>query len=100
MVEFETLEDPQTILRQRDEKVHPVLKPYTPVWLVGEQVILEEEAVLFNVVFYDPQNGWLNRRYRYDAFNDVLYHMGERRISEAEALAIQQREPYLNGNAH
>ena len=85
------------IRERRDRKVKPTLEPFVPIWLVAERVITEEGAVLFNVVFQDPAYGWLNRRYRYDAFIDVLYRMGERRISEAEALVIQQQEPYLNG---
>jgi hypothetical protein len=82
------------IRQSRDRKLKPVLGPFAPIWLVHERVIEKDDAVLFNVVVEDPTYGWLNRRYRYDAFNDVLYHMGERRVSEAEALVIQQQEPY------
>ncbi|MCZ7542243.1 MAG: hypothetical protein M5R40_01310 [Anaerolineae bacterium] len=95
LVAPQTIED---IRELRDRKVRPVLNPFRPVWLVEERLIPEEDSVLFNVVFEDPQYGWLNRRYRYDAFDDVLYHMGERRVSEAEVLSIQRNEPYLNGN--
>jgi len=28
----------------------------------------------------------------------VLYHMGERHISESEALIVQDQEPYLVGD--
>jgi hypothetical protein len=90
-------ENADEIRERRDRKMKPILEPFVPIWLVAERVVAEEDAVLFNVVFQDPAYGWLNRRYRYDAFNDVLYHMGERRISEAEVLVIQQQEPYLNG---
>lgn len=95
LVAPQTIED---IRELRDRKVRPVLNPFRPVWLVEERLIPDEDSVLFNVVFEDPQYGWLNRRYRYDAFDDVLYHMGERRVSEAEVLSIQRNEPYLNGN--
>lgn len=98
MAQFTPPKDIDEIRRRRDQKARPVLKPYTPVWLVREQFIPGEDAVMFNVVFHEPQYGWINRRYRYDAFNDVLYHMGERRVSEAEVLAIQASEPYLNGS--
>ncbi len=98
MTELATAATAEEIRKLRDHKVLPVLKPYRPVWLVEERILPEEDSVLFNVVFHDPRYGWLNRRYRYDAFNDVLYHMGERRVSEAEALSIQLKDPYLNGN--
>jgi hypothetical protein len=94
MVATSTREYIDEIRTRRDQKLVPVLSAFAPVWMVKEKFIQEEDAVLFNVVFDDPRYGWLNRRYRYDAFNDVLYHMGERRISEAEALMIQQDEPY------
>ncbi len=79
----------------RDAKAHPHLVQYAPVWLVAEQVIPEEDAILFNVVFVHPYYGWINRRYRYDAFNDVLYHKGQNRISEQEALEIEKTTPYI-----
>jgi hypothetical protein len=94
MVATSTKEYIDEIRTRRDQKLAPVLSAFAPVWMVKEKFAKEEEAVLFNVVFNDPRYGWLNRRYRYDAFNDVLYHMGERRISEAEVLMIQQDEPY------
>ena len=87
------------IRRRRDRKVMSVFRGYAPVWLIAERVFVEEDAVLFNLVFQDPTYGWLSRRYRYDEFNDVLYHMGERRVSEAEMLSIQQQAPpYLEGS--
>jgi hypothetical protein len=79
--------------------VQPVLARVAPVWLVSEHVLESEDAVLFNLVFRDKTYGWVNRRYRYDGFNDVLYHMGERRVSEVEVLKIQQNTPpYLASN--
>jgi len=98
MTELATVEAAEDIRKLRDDRVLPVLKPYKPVWLVEERILPEEDSVLFNVVFRDPQYGWLNRRYRYDAVSDVLYHMGERRVSEAEVLTIQSKDPYLNGS--
>ncbi|MBN1285454.1 MAG: hypothetical protein JXB47_08650 [Anaerolineae bacterium] len=96
----ETPEHVGEILHRRDLKVQPVLAHMAPVWLVEERIIESEDAVLFNLVFRDEIYGWLSRRYRYDAFNDVLYHMGERRVSEAEVLRIQQARPYIPENSH
>lgn len=96
----ETSELTGEILHRRDLKVKPVLIQMAPVWLVAEKVIESEEAVLFNLVFEDETYGWLSRRYRYDAFNDVLYHMGERRVSEAEGLRIQQTPPFIVADDH
>lgn len=85
----------QDMLRRRDAKAKPHLEQYAPVWLVDEKVIPADEAVQFNVVFQHNLYGWVNRRYRYDAFNDVLYYKGQRAISEEEALAVQEKEPYI-----
>ncbi|MDK3161629.1 hypothetical protein FBR02_11205 [Anaerolineae bacterium CFX9] len=83
------------MLRKRDAKARPHLAQYAPVWLVDQQIFPEDEAVQFNVVFQHNLYGWVNRRYRYDAFNDVLYHKGQTVLSEEEALQIQEQEPYL-----
>ncbi len=66
-----------------------------PVWLVEETPILKDDAVLFNVVFYHPYYGWVNRRYRFDAFNNVLYHQGQITVSENDALALEEKRPYI-----
>ena len=80
---------------KRDAKVTVHLQQYAPVWIVDEKVIPNEDAVQFNVVFQHPEYGWVNRRYRYDSFNNVLYYKGQITISEEEALAVQQKEPYI-----
>lgn len=81
----------------RDRKAIPHLEQYAPVWLVDDVPIPEDEAIRFNVVFYHPRYGWVNRRYRYDAFNHVLYHHGQRRIKEDEALYnLEEKTPYIS----
>lgn len=85
----------QILLAKRDAKVRPHLEQYAPVWIVDEKVLLEEEAVQFDVVFQHHLYGWVNRRYRYDGFNDVLYHKGQTLIADEEVLRIQDREPYI-----
>lgn len=85
----------QEILRRRDAKVIPHLEQYAPVWLVDQKVIVDEEAVQFNVIFQHHIYGWVNRRYRYDAFNNVLYHKGQTQISNDDLMLIQETEPWV-----
>jgi hypothetical protein len=85
----------QALREKRDEKAIAHLEQYAPVWIVNEKVIMKDEAIQFEAVFQHPQYGWVNRRYRYDAFNDVLYHKGQIAVSESEVLAIQEQEPYI-----
>ena len=65
------------------------------MWLNDQKLIPEDEAVQFNVVFQHNRYGWVSRRYRYDAFNNVLYYKGQVLVSEEEALAIQEKLPYV-----
>jgi hypothetical protein len=51
---------------------------------------------LFNVVFIHNRYGWVNRRYRFDAFNNVLYYKGQIAVSEDAALDVQEKEPYVS----
>lgn len=85
----------QMLLAKRDAKVRPHLEQYAPVWIVEEKILLDEEAIQFNVVFQHHLYGWVNRRYRYDGFNDVLYHKGQIPVADDEVLRIQEREPYI-----
>lgn len=88
--------DLKELLRsKRDAKAIPHLEQYAPVWIVDEVILLEDEAIQFSAVFQHPQYGWVNRRYRYDGFNNVLYHKGQVAISEDAALVVQQQEPYI-----
>ncbi|QPC80994.1 hypothetical protein G4Y79_14915 [Phototrophicus methaneseepsis] len=92
----------EDLRQKRDAKAKPHLEQYAPVWLIHEIVFAEEEAIQFNVVFEHPTAGqfntpaWISRRYRYDAFNDVLYHKGQNRISDEEMAEITQEEPYIS----
>lgn len=85
----------QLLLQKRDERVHEHLVQYAPIWIVDQKIIPEDEAVQFNVVFQHNLYGWVNRRYRFDGFNNVLYHKGQHSITETEALKVQDKEPYL-----
>jgi hypothetical protein len=80
----------------RDEKVKPHLAQYAPVWLVDEVIIPNDETIRFNVIFYHPYYRWVNRRYRFDAFNKVLYHQGQNVVSEDETLFnLEEKKPYI-----
>lgn len=86
----------ESLLRKRDAKTIPHLEQYAPAWIIDEKIIAEDEAVQFNVVFFHHLYGWVNRRYRYDGFNDVLYHKGQTMLTEDQVLEIQAKEPYLS----
>ncbi len=87
----------QRMRELRDAKVIPHLQQYAPVWMVSETPLLNDDAIQFNVVFYHPYYGWVNRRYRFDAFNNVLYHQGQTIISEDEALLnLEEKAPYIS----
>lgn len=80
----------------RLEKAKDHLQQYAPIWLLEDKPILEEDAIQFNVMFYHPSYGWVNRRYRYDAFSNVLYQKGQRTVDEETALELQEQEPYIS----
>lgn len=84
------------ILSKRDLKARPVLEQFAPVWLVDETLITGDEAVLFEVVFQHNLYGWVKRRYRYDAFNNVLYYKGQTAVPEVDMAAIEEKEPYIS----
>src|SRR5215475_9488892 len=88
--------DEQALLQKRDTKAKPHLEQYAPVWMVEQKVISEDEAVQFNVVFQHNLYGWVNRRYRYDGFNDVLYYKGQIKCSEDDALKIEEKALYIS----
>lgn len=84
------------MLKRRDEKAKPHLEQYAPVWLVDQKVIPADEAVQCDVVFQHNLYGWVRRRYRYDAFNNVLYYKGQVLVPEDDVLRIQEGEPYIS----
>jgi hypothetical protein len=85
----------EALLQRRDAKAKPHLQQYAPVWIVDQKIIEEDDAVQFNAVFQHPEYGWVSRRYRFDGFNNVLYHKGQTLLSEEQALEIEAGEPYL-----
>jgi hypothetical protein len=85
----------EQVRQRRDEKTLPHLMQYAPVWITDEKFIEEDDSLQFNVVFQHSLYGWVNRRYRYDGFNNVLYHKGQTLLTEDAALDLTQSEPYI-----
>ncbi len=83
------------LLKKRGSKAIPHLEQYTPVWIVDQLVMPQEEAVQFDVVFQHNLYGWVKRRYRYDGFNNVLYYKGQTLVPPEKVLEIQEKEPYI-----
>lgn len=96
MSEQQSIETKIEIMRQRrDLKSHDHLAQYAPVWIVYEEPILQEDALLFEVVFYHPQYHWVKRRYYFDSYNNVLYHRGQIAFDEEATYALQSEPPYI-----
>ncbi|MEZ4667056.1 MAG: hypothetical protein R3E39_03905 [Anaerolineae bacterium] len=89
------MEQSMELKSKRDTKCIPHLSQYAPVWIVDETYILEDDAMLFTAVFQHPEYGWVGRRYRYDGFNDVLYHKGQTLVKEGNLNSIQEQSPYV-----
>jgi hypothetical protein len=85
----------QELFRKRDAKVKPHLSQYAPVWIIDEKIIPSDESVMFSAIFQHNLYGWVNRRYVYDGFNDVLYHKGQIAASDETIAGISNIEPYL-----
>jgi hypothetical protein len=87
----------QQATQRRDDKIRRALNGINPIWLVHNEFRAPEESFYFDLVFQHSIYGWIRQRYKYDAFNDVLYHFGQQTISEAEALAVEETTPYIDG---
>ena len=83
---------------KRDQKVQEHLIQYAPVWLVNAIVISEEDALQFEVIFNHPRYGWVNRRYRYDSYNNVLYQKGQTLVDEESTFELQNEDPYISAD--
>ena len=83
---------------KRDIKVQNSVADLAPIWLVDETFKEDEDSLLFGLVYATEGDGWVKARYKYDAFNDVLYSMGSRKLTETEALTVQQADPYVDGD--
>jgi hypothetical protein len=84
-----------TLYEKRDKKVRPHLEQYAPIWLAGENTITSDEAIQFNIIFQHKDHGWVNRKYYYDGFNNILYYRGQVTIPEQELPDLSKQEPYI-----
>jgi hypothetical protein len=82
---------------RRERKVRDAMGQWAPIWLVHEEFRPREDSLVFNLVYQHPIYGWVNHRFKHDAFNDVLYHMGQKQIKEEETLQLQEQDPYIFG---
>ena len=82
---------------KRDKKVRAAMSQLAPIWMENEEYRPNEDGLLFNLIYDNPVYGWVNERFKYDAYNDVLYHMGEARLKEEAVLPLEDKEPYLPG---
>ncbi len=87
----------QEVAARRDQKVLTTLGEIGPLWLINDVYRPLEESLLFDLVYAHSEYGWVQQRFKFDAFNNVLYHMGVTRLTEAKALEIQEGDPYLLG---
>ena len=87
----------QQVKQQRDDKIRLALSGITPLWLVHDDYRPSEESCYFDLVYQHSIYGWIRQRFKYDAFNDVLYHFGQTTLKEAEGLAVQETQPYIDG---
>jgi len=89
-------EKTQTMLQKRNAKVQNHLAQYAPIWLVQEEIILDEDTIQFEVVFLHPRYQWVRRRYRYDFYNDTLYQLGQVAVDEGDTFDLQNQEPFIS----
>jgi hypothetical protein len=80
---------------KRDAKVHATMQNLAPLWLAGEEFRAREDSLIFSLIYQSPIDGWVQERFKYDAFNDVLYHMGMKLLTEADIFQILDQEPWL-----
>jgi hypothetical protein len=85
-------------LMQRDVKVKDVFADFAPVWLMNDEYRASKDSFFFNLVYCHPVHSWINQHIRYDLFNNVLYHMGEKAVSDQTMLEVQEHDPYIAGD--
>lgn len=81
---------------KRDAKVRAHLQQYAPVWIISQKIVPSDESIIFEVLFEHNLYGWVNRRYVYDGFNNVLYHKGQIVASDELVANVTAGEPYIS----
>src|SRR5258708_37269954 len=79
----------------RDEKIRGAFSDMAPLWLLNEDYHPQEDSFTFNLIYKHPVHGWINERCKYDGVTDVLYPLGEIRISEDQLLQLHEKEPFI-----
>ncbi len=82
---------------QREQKIRGAMEQWAPIWLIDDEYRPREDGLVFSLVYQHPIYGWVKHHFKYDGFNDVLYHMGEARLNEDSTFAIQEQEPFIPG---
>ncbi|MBX3064812.1 MAG: hypothetical protein U0528_12445 [Anaerolineae bacterium] len=90
-----TLEQAQL---RRQIKIQDSMAEFAPIWLTNDTYNEGEQALVFELIYAHPHDGMIRERFRYDAFNDVLYHKGAQKVTEEEVLAIEDQAPYVDGD--
>jgi hypothetical protein len=88
----------EAITAQREHKIRSAMGHWAPLWLINDQYRPREESLVFSLAYQHPVYGWVKHHFKYDGFNDVLYHMGEACLNEDSALTIQEQEPFISGD--
>ena len=88
----------EQLIDKRYKRVQETFFDLAPVWLINDKYRSREDSFFFNLVYCHPVHGWIDQHIRYDTFNDVLYHMGEARVSENAVLQLQDLDPYVSGS--
>lgn len=86
------------LIAKRDKRLHQTFDDLAPLWLINDEYRSSKVSFFFNVIFQHPVHGWISQHARYDTFNNVLYHLGQARMSEADVLQIQDQDPYISGS--
>jgi hypothetical protein len=82
---------------KRDKKLQTTFYELAPVWLVNDDYHAHDDTFVFNLIYHHPVHGWIDQHCKYDAATDVLYHIGETRLSEETVLQLQEKEPIVVG---
>ena len=79
----------------RDKKLREAFSDLAPVWLLNEEYHPQEDSFSFNLIYTHPVHGGINEHCKYDIVSDVLYPLGESRVSEETLLQLQDQEPFI-----
>jgi hypothetical protein len=77
---------------RRDAKLHTMLDPEEPAWLVEEKVNEKDETVIFDIVHRWPPHGWARRRYLYDIVGDVMHFRGTAPLDDGELPKLKREQ--------